>query len=117
MMTAPKPHHVITANDLKDGLVVYQVADDSWTPSVGLAEVIESDDGLEARLACAQKAESDQMVVGPYAVAVDVSGDNPRPTKYRERIRAYGPSTHPAFAHDGPVLDQTNHHAALEGGR
>ena len=92
--------HVITANALRDGLVVYQADDDSWTPSIRAAEVIDSDDGLEEALVRAQGAEENRLVVGPYVIEVELVDDDPRPVRYREYIRAYGPSTHPEFSHD-----------------
>ncbi len=100
--TAPTTSHVITANDLKNGLVVYLAADNSWTASFAGAEVLDGADALKSAMDRGQTAEHNQLVVGPYAIDVDLSGAAPRPVRYREQIRAYGPSTHPEFGHDNP---------------
>ncbi len=92
--------HVITANDLKDGLVVYQAADNGWVESVQAAEVLEEEALLDAAMVRAKLAEDKDIVVGVYAIEVEVDDDDDgiRPTRYRERLRAFGPSTHPEFS-------------------
>jgi hypothetical protein len=97
-MTETSLSHVITANDLKDGLVVYQSEAQGWASSVQSAERIEDADLLEAGLSRAQIAETGNIVVGVYAIEVEVNENEVRPVKYRERIRAFGPSTHPEFS-------------------
>jgi len=89
--------HVITANDLKDGLVVYQAGDNGWVESVQAAEVLD-ETALDAALARAKTAEGNDIVVGVYAIEVEANDDGIRPTRYRERLRAFGPSTHPEFS-------------------
>lgn len=83
---------VISANRLRDGLVVYLVADDSWSEDIGAGEIARDDDGAAALLARAEQAVSRQIVVDPYLIAVQESDGVLRPTKYREFIRATGPS-------------------------
>ncbi len=90
--------HVITANDLKDGLVVYQAADNGWVASVQAAEVLEEEVLLDAALVRAKLAEDTDIVVGVYAIEVEVGADDIRPIRYRERLRAFGPSIHPEFS-------------------
>jgi len=97
--------HVITANDLSSGLVVYQAADGSWTTSCHAAEVIDDEQRLEQALAVAAAAEKDRLVVGFYAIEVTVEDGAVHPSRYRERIRAFGPSVHPAFGHDQPTKE------------
>jgi hypothetical protein len=38
------------------------------------------------------------VVVEPYAIEVIRDAGDVRPVRYRERIRAFGPSIHPDFA-------------------
>ena len=90
--------HVITANDLKDGLVVYQARDNGWVESVQAAEVLSDQTGLDAAMSRAKVAEDNDVVVGVYEIEVDVEDGDVRPTRYRERLRAFGPSTHPEFS-------------------
>ena len=39
-----------------------------------------------------------RIVVGPYLIEVAAQDGKVVPTRYRERIRAFGPSTHPELA-------------------
>lgn len=90
---------VITANRLNDGLVVYLAADGCWTDSILDAHVLSDGSELETRLAMANAAEQAKIIVGPYEIEVTETDDGDvRPVRYRERIRAYGPSTHADFA-------------------
>jgi len=109
-VSAPVKGHVITANDLKGGGVVYQTHDDCWTPLLARAEVLTENGPLDVGLTRAQAAEDDQQVIGPYAIVVIVTEDDIRPQRYRERLRASGPSTHPEFSID---QDQLPHQAVL----
>lgn len=91
---------IMTANKLSDGTVVFLGYDGEWTRFVDDARIAERDEDVaEMETESAQSSE----VVDPYLVDVEVravegSGRFIKPTQYRERIRAFGPSTHPAFA-------------------
>lgn len=95
---------VITANRLNDGLVVFLAEDGCWADSILDAHVLTDEQELENRLAMANAAEQALIVVGPYEIEVtETEKGDIRPVRYRERIRAYGPSTHADFAlHDIP---------------
>jgi hypothetical protein len=83
---------IITANRLKDGLVVFQAAG-GWSYDIREAEVL---DGKETVAAALQRAETDaarNIVVDPYPVAVTLTAAGIVPTRLRERIRADGPTT------------------------
>ena len=91
---------IATANRLTDGVVVFLADDGEWTRSVDDARVAQHEDDVADLEAEAMAAAE---VVGAYLIevevrAAEVSGRFVRPTKYKERIRAFGPSTHPAFA-------------------
>jgi len=90
--------HVITANDLKTGLVVYQTDDSGWTESVQGAEILADEEALAGGLSRAKAADDKQLVVGVYEIEVEASDGEIQPTRYRERLRAHGPSTHPEFS-------------------
>jgi len=92
-------HHVITANRLNDGLVVFMGKDGCWENSILDAQVLETDETLKTRLALANAALQAQIVVGPYEIEVSENDKGEfRPLRFRERIRAYGPTTHADFA-------------------
>lgn len=92
--------HIATANRLIDGTVVFLGYDGEWTGSVDEARVAERDDDVAELTA---EAEASAEVVGAYLIEAEVSssesaGRTVRPCRYKERIRAYGPSIHQAFA-------------------
>ncbi|MGZ9033882.1 MAG: DUF2849 domain-containing protein [Rhodospirillales bacterium] len=89
------PQQVLTANRLCDGVVVFLDGDGRWTEHIAAARVAEKADG-EA-LAKAGEATAAE-VIAPYLIDVTLEADGPRPLRYRERIRAFGPSVHPEFA-------------------
>lgn len=94
MTAKPKPAtapSVFTANRLRDGRVVWLAAGGAWSTDVAAAEAFPPD-RLAVGEALAQRAEAAQQVVGAYAVAVSLSAAGPVPVKFRERLRASGPS-------------------------
>ena len=91
---------IMTANKLSDGTVVFLGYDGEWTRFVDDARIAEREEDVSD-----MEAESSQSgeIVDPYFIDVEVhavegSDRFIKPTQYRERIRAFGPSTHPAFA-------------------
>ena len=86
----------ITANDLRDGVVVYLDATGNWVPCLEDCRLVD-ESGLDAALTESQQGEASQVVVGVYEIAV-VRGDGwLMPERLREQIRAFGPSTHVDF--------------------
>lgn len=82
---------IVTANRLRDGVIVYlqdDRGDATWTSSIAKATPFGEND-IEAALERAKKYESDCLVVGIYAA--EVTNHN-NPLSVREDIRAHGPS-------------------------
>jgi Protein of unknown function (DUF2849) len=88
---------VMTANLLRDGDVVYLAADGTWSLWLRDAAVAQGQDGEAEFEARAKTAEQNQLVVGPYLMAVAESAAGPQPIGTREKIRAKGPTVHPQF--------------------
>jgi hypothetical protein len=85
--------HVLTANRLKIGEVVYW-GGQGWVPHFSDAEVLsdaDADSALKGASAWVLKGE----VVGPYLFDVRVNGGHAVPVKIREAIRAAGPTVRP----------------------
>jgi sulfite reductase (NADPH) hemoprotein beta-component len=82
---------VFTANRLRDGRVVWLGAEGCWVESLAAARVFPAEATAEG-LALAQQGERRQQVVGVYGVEVRSAADAPEPLKFRERLRAAGPS-------------------------
>ncbi len=89
---------IFTGNRLSDGLVVFLAADGSWTESLASSRVGENDDDLARMKAEADAANKAAIVVEPYPIDVVRENGRLRPVRYRERVRAFGPSIHPDFA-------------------
>lgn len=79
---------VVTANRLRDGVIVYYNSDGTWTPDIHAATVVTGDDA-DPLVAAAEKDAKANLVVGVYAI--EITGDH-QPLSARERIRATGPS-------------------------
>jgi hypothetical protein len=93
------PAKVITANDLRDGLVVFLDHDGGWTHDIALARVVEDGADLDQANAYAKAQHDARIVVEPYPIDVEVTGGVPVPVRLRERIRAEkGPTI--VYGHD-----------------
>jgi hypothetical protein len=87
---------VLTANRLGDGIVVFLGLEGAWSESLAEAVVARSPDevkALEDRGAC---DAARNLVVDPYLVEVRETAGQLTPIRYRERVRAAGPSISPS---------------------
>jgi hypothetical protein len=81
---------MLTANRLGDGAVVFLAGDGRWTERVADARVISEESDAAALLQAAESAKT--VVVAPYLIEVAEQAGGWVPVRYRERIRAEGPS-------------------------
>ena len=91
------PQQVITANRLLDGRVVFLGANGEWSERVGASRVAQDDSDAALLQAEANQAVADRKVVAPYLIPVSTENGEIKPLRYREVLRALGPSTHPEF--------------------
>jgi sulfite reductase (NADPH) hemoprotein beta-component len=82
---------VFTANRLRDGRVVWLADVGLWVEAVADARIFPPAEA-EAGLALARQGERSQQVVGVYGTDVALQAGRPVPLKFRERLRAQGPS-------------------------
>lgn len=87
---------IITGNDLKSGRVVYLKADGGWTTALREGRVLADQAEARAALAEAERTTARQ-VVAPYLIDVAGGDGAPRPARFREHIRATGPTIPGAF--------------------
>ena len=82
---------ILTANRLHDGAVVYLAADQGWTRNIesGLPSDPEN---TEALIQAAEKAVEAQIIIAPYLIDVEIDDKSIRPLRFREKIRAKGPT-------------------------
>jgi hypothetical protein len=102
MATKQTGPHVVTANRLTDGAIVWLTAGDRWDAEVSQSAVFEGP-ALAAALSAAAESERRQVVVAPYEVAVTLSPKGPVPVSRREQIRAVGPSVRPDLLRSSPI--------------
>ncbi len=83
---------VVTAQDLREGDVIYLTADDRWTRQHHEAELIEDEAHAQMRLlhAAAQKLH----VVGARLADAKPGPRGPEPVHFREVFRTRGPSNY-----------------------
>jgi hypothetical protein len=85
--------HVIVANDLRTGRVVYLGRKGKWLQHLSGAEVFSDNETLETALDAAITSERNNYVIAPEAVAIDPALREP--AHYREQIRSNGPTCVP----------------------
>jgi hypothetical protein len=83
---------VVTANDLRQGDVVYLTADDRWTRSHHEAELI--DDEAHAQMRLLHGSAQKLLVVGVYLADAKPGPNGPEPIHFREAFRTRGPSNY-----------------------
>lgn len=88
-------NQVISANRLGDGIVVYLTESGRWSEKLADGSIATDDETAQSILAQAKQAEADRLVVDPYLIEVAEFDGQLRPKKYREYIRAQGPSIRP----------------------
>jgi hypothetical protein len=81
---------MVTANRLRDGAVVFLGPSGRWTERVDGGQVADAEAEAGALLRSAEASPT--VVVGPYLIDVAPQGEGWIPLRYRERIRAEGPS-------------------------
>jgi len=86
---------VVSANRLTDGLVVYLTPKSGWSERLADGHVAADETAAKSILALAKQAQDDRIVVDPYLIDVADFDGELRPKKYREYIRAMGPSVRP----------------------
>tara|TARA_R110000787_G_scaffold49111_4_gene117872 strand:+ start:3309 stop:3608 length:300 start_codon:yes stop_codon:yes gene_type:complete len=83
---------VFTANRLVDGAVVYLDQQGVWTTDVLSAHLLESDEAIEKAEAAGRDAVARHHVVDAYPIDAELRDDSVYLTRFRERIRAQGPT-------------------------
>lgn len=84
---------VVTANDLRDGLVVFLDDNGGWTHRIAEARVLTDGPELEDANVYAKAQHDARIVVEPYPIDVKITDGVPVPVRIREKIRADGGPT------------------------
>ncbi|MBT5110510.1 MAG: DUF2849 domain-containing protein [Rhodospirillaceae bacterium] len=84
---------IVTANRLTDGFVVYMAGGNEWSTDIEDSARARSPAAGEQLLVTGRRAMDTQEIIDPYLIDADDRNGRISPVKYRERIRATGPST------------------------
>ena len=84
--------HVLTANRLSDGIVVFLTAGGGWSEWIDNAVVARGPAAAAELEQAALAAAQSQRVVAPYLVDVTETESGIVPVHHRERMRTKGPS-------------------------
>ena len=87
----PQSAKAITASRLDDGAVVWLGSGAAWVERIDDAALLDGA-AVDAALAAAQDSVRRNIVLDAYAIDIDVIDGRPEPARFRERIRARGPS-------------------------
>jgi Protein of unknown function (DUF2849) len=83
---------VLTANRLRDGTVVFLDFEGAWSETLVEAVVARSPDEVRALKDRGTYDATRNIVVEPYLIEVHETASGLLPIRYRERVRAAGPS-------------------------
>jgi hypothetical protein len=83
---------IITANRLIDGIVLFQDSGGGWAEDFARAAIYADAAATKAALDLAKEDERRDLIVEPYAVAVELRNGHYAPKALRELIRATGPT-------------------------
>ena len=84
--------HLVIANRLRDGIVVFLGTDHAWVERVEACPPADGPEEGERLLATALETERKQEVVDPTLIEVAREDDAWVPVKRRETIRSRGPT-------------------------
>ncbi len=82
----------LTGNDLLNGHVVFLTAAGGWSSDPADARLASDDEGLSALQKAAKDAEARCEAISLEIIDMTVDDGKPWPARYREQIRALGPS-------------------------
>jgi hypothetical protein len=84
---------ILTANDVRNGDIVFWTAEQSWSTSIDDAAIGFGKDETDQLTQAGEKAEAANTVVGAYLIALRPEDTTARvPVKMREVRRLAGPS-------------------------
>jgi len=84
--------HMIIANRLRDGVVVFLAPSEGWEPAIGAGTLIDTEAEATRLMEVAKRHEGECRVIDPQLIEVEINDGKLRPTAIREAIRAFGPT-------------------------
>ncbi len=105
---------ILTANRLGDGTAVFLDFEGAWNENIAEAAVAHSPDEVRALEDRGAYDSAHNLVVEPYLVEVREVAGRIEPIRYRERVRAGGPTILddvPGYVSPVAVVRQAHDHA------
>jgi hypothetical protein len=105
-------HSIITANRLGDGVVVFLDFEGAWSENIAEAVVARSPDEVRALEDRGSYDAAHNLVVEPYLIEVREVAGRIEPIRYRERVRAAGPTILddvPGYVSPSAVVREARH--------
>lgn len=112
MSNKPLKPSVLTANRLGDGTIVYLDFEGAWSETIAEAVVAHSPDEVRALEDRGAYDSAHNLVVEPYLIEVREADGRIEPIRYRERVRAGGPTILddvPGYVPPAAVVRQAHH--------
>jgi hypothetical protein len=103
---------VLTANRLGDGTIVYLDFEGAWNENIAEAAVANSPDEVRALEDRGTYDSAHNLVVEPYLIEIRELEGRIEPIRYRERVRAGGPTILndvPGYVSPVAVVRQAHH--------
>lgn len=94
-MTVTERGQLVTANRLRDGVVVFLTRSGQWSETIDDAALALEPQAAAALETRAREAEAANLVTGSYLVDAERRDGRVRAAHIRERMRALGPSVRP----------------------
>ncbi|MBB2168048.1 DUF2849 domain-containing protein [Gluconacetobacter aggeris] len=89
--------HIVTANRLCDGSVVWLDASGNWGENIGAAASMDEADAASTVVTLQRRDRN--IVVDVRSIPAEAGENHPRPLSQREQLRASGPSVRPDLRH------------------
>lgn len=99
-------YKILTANRLDDGLVVY-LGQAGWTAEIDVARRAHDDDTAASLDYQGRQAAARNEVTDPYLIDLDDEDDTP--VRWRESIRAHGPTVRRDLGYQADRRDSGGH--------
>lgn len=91
-MSTPEKGQLVTANRLRDGIVVFMTRSGEWSEEIDSAVLALEPEAAAALEARARDDEKKTLVTGSYLVDAERLDGRVRASHIRERMRALGPT-------------------------
>ncbi len=89
---------ILTANDLRNGRVVFATGENDWSPVISRAHISNDNETDEKLLSIGKQAVDRQIIVEPFLIDITIENGLPAPVRFREQLRVCGPSVRPEFS-------------------